>query len=159
MVLIWNSISSPSTSKIRVTVFIDGFPAPRSISFTVARLMPAISAKSIWEIPKTPRRSFTTSLRFIKVYYNQLLAAKINKIFVNSKKSLINHTFCCLFTCLFLYFLFFTLLFYMLCALKTLTFNKITQISPFFRFIDRFVRNSSTLSSQRLLGQEQEISL
>ena len=103
MVLIWNSISSPSTSKIRVTVFIDGFPAPRSISFTVARLMPAISAKSIWEIPKTPRRSFTTSLRFIKVYYNQLLAAKINKIFVNSKKSLINHTFCCLFTCLFLY--------------------------------------------------------
>ena len=103
MVLIWNSISSPSTSKIRVTVFIEGFPAPRSISFTVARLMPAISAKSIWEIPKTPRRSLTTSLRFIKVYYNQLLAAKIKKIFIKSKKSLINHTFCCLFTCFFLY--------------------------------------------------------
>ena len=90
MVLIWNSISSPSTSKIRVTVFIEGLPAPRSISFTVARLMPAISAKSIWEIPKTPRRSLTTSLRFIKVYYNQLFAAKISKIFRNSKKSLIN---------------------------------------------------------------------
>ena len=93
MVLIWNSISSPSTSKIRVTVFIEGLPTPRSISFTVARLMPAISAKSIWEIPKTPRRSLTTSLRFIKVYYNQLFAAKINNICQISKKSLIKHTF------------------------------------------------------------------
>ena len=55
--------------------------------------MPAISAKSIWEIPKTPRRSLTTSLSSIKVYYNQLLVAKINKIFINSKKSLINYTF------------------------------------------------------------------
>ena len=81
MVLIWNSISSPSTSKIRITVFIEGLPAPRSISFTVARLMPAISAKSNWEIPKTFRRSLITSLRFIKVYYNQLSVAKINIFF------------------------------------------------------------------------------
>ena len=94
MVLIWNSISSPSTSKIRVTVFIEGLPAPRSISFTVARLMPAISAKSIWEIPKTLRRSLITSLRFIKVCYNQLLVAKININFQISKKSLIKYTFC-----------------------------------------------------------------
>jgi len=91
--LMRNCISIPSTSKIRVTVFIDGFPAPRSISFTVAKLMPAISAKSNWDIPKTPRRSLTTSLRFIKVYYNQLLAAKINIFFYSAKKSLINYTF------------------------------------------------------------------
>ena len=91
--LIWNFISSPSTSKIRITVFIEGLPAPRSMSFTVARLMPAISAKSIWEIPKRPRRSLTTSLRSIKVHYNQLSAAKISKIFINSKKSLIKYTF------------------------------------------------------------------
>ena len=88
-----NCISSPSTSKILVTVFIDGFPAPRSISFTVARLMPAISAKSNWDMPKTPRRSLITSLRSIKVYYNQLLAAKINIFFHFTKKSLIKYTF------------------------------------------------------------------
>ena len=42
---------------LRTIGVIKGLPAPRSMSFTVAKLMPAISAKSIWEIPKVLRRS------------------------------------------------------------------------------------------------------
>ena len=42
------------------------------------------------------RRSLTTSLRFIKVYYNQLLVAKIIIFFHFSKKSLIKYTFICI---------------------------------------------------------------
>jgi threonine aldolase len=73
-------------------VDIDGLPLPRSMSLTVAKLTPAISAKSICDIFSVSRRDFITSFSSI-VYLNKLFGKYITYFIKKQAKSLFKSTF------------------------------------------------------------------
>ena len=85
--------SKPKTSRSRSTVRIEGLPLPRSISFTVAKLTPDISARSTCVKFSFSRLVFMTSLRFILVYYNILFRCKDSLFSLSETKSLLKYTF------------------------------------------------------------------